>query len=172
MESRVKLLGHPVHPMLVVYPLGLLGTSLGFDIVHLVTQRALWAVIAYWLIAAGVVGGALAVPFGLVDWLSIPGRTRARAIGAWHGVGNLTVLGLFAADWVLRRGEPAGPGVLPIALSCLGVGLLIVTGWLGGELIDHLGVGVDNGAHLNAPTSLGSQDAPPRPRDGRRRVKV
>jgi len=164
MESRTKFLGHAIHPMLIVYPLGLLGTFLAFDALHLVTHREMWALIADWLIAAGVVGGVVAAPFGLVDRLAIPTGTRAKAVGAWHGAGNALALLIFAIDWwLLRHGDLTAPAAPPIVLSFLGVGLSAVTGWLGGELVDRLGVVVDNGAHLNTPSSLAAGSAPSRP---------
>jgi len=78
MESRVKLFGHPVHQMLVVFPLGLLATSVVFDIIHLASGAAYAATVAYALIASGIVGGLLAAPFGLIDWVAIPSGTRAK----------------------------------------------------------------------------------------------
>jgi uncharacterized membrane protein len=76
MESKAKVMGHPVHPILVPFPLGLLTTSVIFDVVHLLTGGARWAEIAFWMIAAGVIGGLLAAFFGLIDWLAIPSGTR------------------------------------------------------------------------------------------------
>jgi uncharacterized membrane protein len=96
----------------------------------------------------------LAAVFGLVDWLAIPKGTRAKRIGALHGIGNVIVTGLFAVSWLLRYDTPTAPGALAIVLSIAGVGLALVTGWLGGELVDRLGVGVDDDAHLDAPSSL------------------
>src|SRR5688500_18643392 len=99
MESRAKLFGHPVHQMLIVFPLGLLATALAFDALHLVGGNGYWSEIAYWMIAAGVITGLLAAPFGLVDWAAIPSGTRAKRIGALHGVGNVVVVGLYGASW-------------------------------------------------------------------------
>src|SRR5215213_5910341 len=125
MESKVKLLGHPIHPMLIVFPLGLLATSLVFDILYLITDNGTWSQVAFYDIAAGIVGGLLAAVFGLVDWLAIPGGTRAKAIGLWHGGGNVVVVGLFAVNWLLRRGDPREPGTLPIILSVVAVVLAL-----------------------------------------------
>jgi uncharacterized membrane protein len=63
-------------------------------------------------------------------------------------------VGLFAISWWLRRPSPGAPGMVPIVISAIGVILALITGWLGGELVDRLGVGVDDGAHLDAPSSL------------------
>jgi uncharacterized membrane protein len=154
MESRAKLLGHPIHQMLIVLPLGVLAMSLVFDLIALVFDRPNLHEAAHPMIAAGVVSGLLAAVFGLIDFLAIPKGTRAKRVGAMHGIGNVVVVVLFAASWLLRRDSPADPGTLPIVLSAAGAALAGFTGWLGGELVDRLSVGVDDGAHLDAPSSL------------------
>jgi len=159
MESRAKLLGHPIHQMLIVFPLGLLAMALVFDIIHLATNVGYWSEVAYWMIAAGLIGGLLAAPFGFIDWLAIPAGTRAKRIGAWHGGGNVVVVLLYAASWWFRRTNPQGPMMLAYVLSFGGGLIALVTGWLGGELVDRLAVGVDPGAHVDAPSSLKSRRA-------------
>ena len=159
MESRAKLLGHPIHPMLVVFPLGLLGMAVIFDVISLVMAQGYWSEVALWMIVAGVVTGLLAAPFGLVDWIAIPAGTRAKRIGALHGIGNVIVVLGFAASAWLRWVSPQEPSTIALMLSFGGFVLALVTGWLGGELVDRLGVGVDEGAHLNAPSSLTSDRA-------------
>jgi uncharacterized membrane protein len=162
MESKAKLFGHPLHQMLVVFPLGLLGASVVFDLLYLLGGYAGGASVAYALIAAGCVAGLLAAPWGLIDWLAIPKGTRAKAIGALHGSGNVIVLLLFAASWALRyeAGEPPPPTAAWIVSFC-GTALALVTAWLGGELVDRLGVGVSPHAHLNARSSLKGPAEPP-----------
>jgi uncharacterized membrane protein len=154
MESRVKLLGHPIHPMLIVFPLGLLAMAVIFDLLALGLSQGYWSEIAYWMIAAGVVTGLLAAPFGFIDWLAIPSGTRAKRIGAIHGLGNVLVVALFAASWLMRGAAPASPDSVALTLSFTAGGLALITGWLGGELVDRLAVGVDDGAHVDAPSSL------------------
>src|SRR5215208_6212326 len=123
MESRAKLAGHAIHPMLITLPLGLLGTAVVFDIIRAFTDDADFAVASFYMLAAGIIGGLLAALFGLIDWLAIPAGTRAKRVGLWHGAGNVVVLAL-------------------------------ATAWAGGELVERLGVGVDGGANLDAPSSL------------------
>lgn len=154
MESRAKLFGHPIHQMLIVFPLGLLATALLFDVVQLITGNGFWSELSYWMIAAGVISGLIAAPFGLVDWLAIPWNTRAKQIGALHGAGNVLVVALYGISWLMRTGNPAAPETPALAMAFLGGGLALITGWLGGELVNRLAVGVDEGAHLNAPSSL------------------
>ncbi|MHB8872991.1 MAG: DUF2231 domain-containing protein [Myxococcaceae bacterium] len=159
MEAKAKLAGHPIHPMLIVFPLGLLATSFIFDVIRVAGGTPMLAVASYYLIAAGVIGGLVAAVFGFVDWLGIPRGTRAKKVGALHGLGNVLVVVLFLVSWVLRYDNPGNPGTFALLLSLFGVGLAGVTAWLGGELVDRLGVGVDDGAHLDSPSSLSKRPA-------------
>jgi uncharacterized membrane protein len=154
MESKAKFAGHPVHPMLIVFPLGLLATAVIFDIVYLVSSNSRWTLVAYYMVGAGVIGGLAAAVFGWLDWFAIPSGTRAKRIGLLHGVGNVIVLALFILSWVLRRDNPEVPPTGAIVAGLVGFVLAAFTGWLGGELVDRLGVGVDEGAHLDSPSSL------------------
>jgi uncharacterized membrane protein len=154
MESKAKLFGHPIHQMLIVFPLGLLATSLFFDVIALASGHRGLLQASWYMIAAGVISGLIAAVFGLIDFLSIPGGTRAKRVGTLHGLGNVVVVLLFSASWFLRRGTPMDPPTLAIILSAAGFLLGGITGWLGGELVDRLGVGVDDGAHLDAPSSM------------------
>jgi uncharacterized membrane protein len=159
MDSHFKAAGHPVHPMLIVFPLGLLATASIFDGIKFVTGKSKWSEMAHYMIGAGVISGLIAAVPGTVDYLAIPDRTRAKRVGLLHGLGNVVVTGLFAGSWLLRRQHPRRPQRGAIALSVAGTALAVVTGWLGGELVDRLGVGVDRGAHLDAPSSLKTHSA-------------
>ncbi|MGH9943918.1 MAG: DUF2231 domain-containing protein [Pyrinomonadaceae bacterium] len=159
MESRAKLFGHALHPILIVFPLGLLATGVIFDVVYLVWGNPTMATVAHWMIVAGILGGFAAAPFGWIDWFAIPAGTRAKSVGLLHGLGNNVVLLLFIASWWLRRDAPETPETLAHILSFAGAGLALFTGWLGGELVERLGVGVDDGAHLDAPNSLSGRPA-------------
>lgn len=155
MESRAKFLGHAIHPVLIVFPLGLLSAGVIFDLIYLIWGNQQMAIVAYWMVAAGIIGGFAAAPFGWIDWFAIPSKTRAKSIGLLHGAGNVLVLILFIGSWWLRfKDVAANPGILGYTLSFAGFILAALTGWLGGELVDRLGVGIDDGAHLNAPSSL------------------
>lgn len=159
MESRAKFLGHGIHPILIVFPLGLLATGVVFDIIYLTLDKPNMAWVAYWMISAGIVGGLIAAPFGWIDWFAIPSGTRAKTIGLMHGLGNVTALLLFACSWWLRNDQPQHPETLASILSFLGAGMAALGGWLGGELVERLGVGVHEGANLNAPSSLSNASA-------------
>ncbi len=127
-----------VHRILIVFPLGLLATSFFFDVAWVLHGSDQLALVAWWLIFAGVVGGAAAALFGLIDFFGIPRGTRARKMGALHGGGMGVVAALYAASWLLRRDAPAAPESFAILLSGLGVLLTVITGWLGGELADEM----------------------------------
>ena len=153
MESKAKFLGHAIHPVLIVFPLGLLATGVIFDAVYLIWGNPSFPIVSYWMIFAGIIGGIISAPFGWVDWFVIPPATRAKSVGLLHGIGNIIVLLLFIGSWWLRHNNSDMLAVTYI-LSFAGAGLAGITGWLGGELVDRLSVGVDEGAHVNAPNSL------------------
>ena len=159
MEAKAKALGHPIHQMLIPFPFGLLATAVIFDLVYLVWGNPVMATVAYWMIIAGVIGGLVAAPFGLIDYLAIPQGTRAKSVGLLHGVGNFVVLLLFVGSWLMRRDAPTLPDTLALVLSFAGFALAGATGWLGGELVDRHAVGVDDGANLNSPHSLSGRPA-------------
>jgi uncharacterized membrane protein len=159
MQARARLFGHAIHQMLIPYPIALLTTAIVFDVLRLFTGTPLWSTIAYWLIAIGIIGGLAAALFGFIDWTGIPGGTRAKRVGAIHGIGNVIMVGLFATSLWLRRPDIANPSTLAVLVSLAGAGLSLVTAWLGGELVDRLGVGIDDGANLNAPSSLSGKPA-------------
>jgi uncharacterized membrane protein len=150
----MKILGHSAHQVLIVFPVGLLITAVLFDLAALATGEAQFWIVSYWLLAAGLIGGLAAAVFGVLDWSHVPGHTRANRIGLLHGLGNATVLVLFAASWWYRGTPEQVPSTAILNLSFVGAGLLLVTGWLGGELVARLSVGVDEEAHVNASNSV------------------
>lgn len=158
MESKAKLFGHPLHQQLVALPVGMLVLAVLCDIAGLVSGQALPHLLAYWAMAGGIIFATIAAVFGIIDLTAVPARTRAARIGWMHGVGNTVVLVLFMASWVLRRAsEQQQPTTIALMLSFVAAGVLLVTGWLGGELVSRLGVGVSDGAGLNASSSLDKQ---------------
>jgi len=160
MESRAKLAGHAVHPMLIVFPLGLLAMAVIFDVLYFTTHNASLATGSFLNISAGIITGLLAAVFGFWDWFHIPDGTRAKAIGVWHGVGNVVVVALFAVSWYLRSLDPQHlPSIAAFVVVLVAAVLALITGWLGGELVERLGVGIDEGANLDAPSSLSGRPA-------------
>jgi uncharacterized membrane protein len=155
MEAKAKLLGHPIHQMVIVLPLGLLIAAWIADLAFYLSGAAVLAEVAYWNTIGGILTGLFAAIFGFIDWLAVPLGTRAKRVGAWHAGFNVLVLLLFAGSLMLKH---ASAGHVPTASSFLcatiGLGLGGISGWLGGELVNRLGIGVSSNADVNAPSSL------------------
>ena len=154
MKTKAEFLGHPIHQMVIALPLGLLATAAIFDAISAATRNRKLARAGYYMQGAGLLSAFGAAVPGAMDWWDIPRCTRAKNIGLLHGIGNLAVTGLFGASWLLRRRKPSTVGGMGLALSTSGALLALVTGWLGGELVDQLGIGVHEGANVDAPSSL------------------
>ena len=138
--SGVRLGKHPIHPMLVVIPLGLWVTALVFDIVYAVTRNPSMRTAAFWNIGAGVIGALLAAIPGFVDWYGMTGR--AGRLATYHMLLNLGAVAAFAVNWFVRtRVGPDSPW--PLILSVVGVIGVGISGWLGGELVYVERVGVE-----------------------------
>jgi uncharacterized membrane protein len=168
--AQLETVRHSLYPILIVFPLGLLATAVAFDIVALVTGDSSWFNTAFLVMGAGILCGLLAALPGLADWVAISKNTRTKAIGLWHGGGNVVVLLLFAISWFIRRGRAEVPNTEALVLSFIAAALALITSWLGGELVDRLSVGVDNGAQLNAPSSLSGRPATAEPVQPMRRA--
>jgi uncharacterized membrane protein len=142
MHSPASFKGHPIHPMLIVFPIGLWVFSLVSDLIYQWELGGpVWSVVAYYTMAGGIVGALLAAVPGLIDLLAIR-DLKSRRIGIVHMVVNLIVVGLYAVNLYLRS-QPEHSANVAIALSVLGVGLLTLSGWLGGELVYVRGVAVE-----------------------------
>ncbi len=126
MESRAKIMGHPLHPILLPFPLGLLITSVVFDVLYLFIGNGKWAGISFWMIAAGVIGGLVAAVFGLIDWLAIPSGTRAKSA---CGTAPSTWSSSFVVTWLLRARRAERAGDLSRRSVVLGRGLASLGGW-------------------------------------------
>jgi uncharacterized membrane protein len=110
---------------------------------------------SFYLVGVGILGALAAAAPGLIDAVAIPPRTRAKWVARLHGAGNVLVVLLFLASWLLRWPDLEPPSRLALGLEGAGAALLLLTAWLGGELVEQLGVGVRQGANLDAPNSLG-----------------
>jgi uncharacterized membrane protein len=138
-ETRASIAKHPIHPMLVVIPLGLWVAALAFDIAATVTADAMWRTLAFWNIVAGIIGALVAAVPGFVDYLTLQGRIAR--IATWHMVLNLAAVALFAVNAFVHR-RVGIESWLPLALSIVGVVGVFVSGWLGGEMVyvERMGV--------------------------------
>lgn len=146
MKSRLQLAGHPLHPMLVQFPIALWSTALLFDLAYLWQRDSLWYWLAYYDMAAGYVGALAAAAAGTVDFfLSVPHEARVYRPAAIHGLLGGGVLLLYTINLVLRLGEAAAEGAalwVVVGLSLAGVALLVLGAWYGGELVYVHRVGV------------------------------
>ncbi|MGH7232166.1 MAG: DUF2231 domain-containing protein [Nitrospiraceae bacterium] len=142
MATPASVQKHPIHPMLVPFPIALWIFSLACDVIYMMGWGgAVWNDMAFYSMMGGVLGALLAAIPGYLDYrsLSEPGVKR---IGKWHMIINLSTVVLFAINLWLRMGSE--PGVmLPVGLSIIGVAMLGISGWLGGELVYVHGVAVE-----------------------------
>lgn len=152
-KSTASIMGHPIHPMLIPFPIAFLVGAFAADLAYWLTSDRFWAQAAAWLVGAGLVAGVAAALIGLIDFSTIS-RARVHRAGWIHALGNSTVLVLALINLLLRLGDPVG-AVLPwgLILSGLTAGLLVVTGWYGGELAykHMIGVTGHGGVNHDAP---------------------
>ena len=155
MQSRIQALGHPVHPMLVMFPVALFITGTIFDVIAAFTDNGTSSQVGFWTVTVGLIGAVLAALTGLADWTRIPRGTRARSVGLRHGLLNAVAVVLFLISWGLRVGaeEHRAPVALVI-VEIVAVAIAGASAWLGGELVGRLGIGVHDDANPNAPSSL------------------
>lgn len=133
--STVAIAGHPLHPLLVTFPIAFLTAPLATDIAYWLTGDIFWARVSVWLIGAGILTGLIAAVAGLMDFLKID-RVRQHSAGWIHMVGNVAAIGLSLINFGLRWGNQAG-AIVPtgLVLSLIVATALGVTGWYGAELI-------------------------------------
>jgi uncharacterized membrane protein/nitrite reductase/ring-hydroxylating ferredoxin subunit len=145
MRSSASFSGHPIHPMLIPFPIAFLVGALLFDVAGVVLGApALWAVGTY-LAAAGVVAALLAAVPGFVDYLRVvPPSSSGKRRATQHAAANVTATLLFAAAWLLRGGPVPEPGALVLGLEAAGAALLGMGGWMGGTLVFRNQIGVDH----------------------------
>lgn len=147
MRSKARLARHPMHPMLVMFPTALFPLLLLADVLHAWTGDALFWNAGFWLASLGVLSTIAAMVPGIVDMSAIPDGTKAHRTGLWHAlVGTATLLAYAAAAWVRwSAGPDTGSFGLAAGIDALGVLLVSVQGWLGGELVyrHHVGVLTD-----------------------------
>lgn len=143
--SRMSIVGHPIHPMLIHFPVAALIALIGADLAYMATDDFFWARAGVWLSGVGAAGGWISGFVGLIDLTTVP-RIR-RLITAWcHAILAVMLLSLASLNWLLRFGEPDAH-IWPWGLYVSGLtGLLIaVTSYLGGQLVYERAVGVDIG---------------------------
>lgn len=158
MRTPAQIGRHPVHPMLIVFPIGLLVFSLVCDLVHWAGGSATWAWAAWYTMGGGIIGGLLAAVPGFTDLLSLP-ESRAKRVAVLHMAINLIVILIFVLNFALRAGL-GDLSAVRLILSIIGVGGLIASGWLGGELVYIHGIAVHGPATASQrPEDLGRRAA-------------
>jgi uncharacterized membrane protein len=157
MASPASIGKHPIHPMIIPFPIALWAFSLVADIIYLWRGNPVWKDwIAFYTLLAGTVMAAVAAVPGIIDWLSLTEKTVVK-IANWHARLNVIALLVFAGSFYLRTANGSslmgGSYTLAIALSVLGVLLITISGWLGGEMVFKHGVAVDAGSNA-APSAV------------------
>ena len=142
MSTPASISKHPVHPMLVVFPIGLWVFSLICDLIyHAGEHNAFWKGVAFYTMAGGVIGALLAAIPGFIDYLSLRER-GVRRVATTHMVLNIIVVALFIFNLGIRYNAPPESEVFGVFLSIVGVVILAVSGWLGGSMVyvHHVGI--------------------------------
>jgi uncharacterized membrane protein len=147
MYSKVKVAGHPVHPMVVGLPVTLYATALVCFAAYALGATAFWFRVGVYANVAGVITALAAAVPGFIDWaLGIPSTSPAKATGLSHMACNVGALILFVSNALLQWGHrlDASPPVgLSVVLPLLGVLLTVAAGFLGWKLVQTHHVGVD-----------------------------
>src|ERR687884_1515854 len=147
MASPASIMRHPIHPMLIPFPIALWVFSLVADAIYWWRGNPVWrSWIAFYALLAGIIGAAVAAVFGIIDWLSIKDRATKK-VADWHARLNVIALLIFAASFYLRTTSGARvvsrSYYIAVALSVVGVILITISGYLGGELVFKHGVAVN-----------------------------
>jgi uncharacterized membrane protein len=140
--SSVAIFGHPIHPIIVIFPIAFLSGVAGTDLGYWLTRGEFWAQASIWLLGVGLLSGVAAAVIGMFDFIRIP-RARNRQAGWLHMVLNVAVLVLSIGNFALRLANPE-TSILPtgLILSWVVATLLLVSGWYGGELMFRHKVGI------------------------------
>jgi uncharacterized membrane protein len=154
MRTPASIGSHPIHPMLIPFPFALWTFSLVADLIYLWRGNPVWKDwIAFYTLAAGIIGAALAAVPGIVDYFSLKDPKVAK-IAAWHARLNVLALLIFAGSFYLRTDSGSqlvnGNFTIPVALSVVGVLLISISGWLGGEMVyvHHVAVEPEQGGRI------------------------
>lgn len=142
MSSPASIKDHPIHPMLIPLPIGLLVFSFISDVIYLMRWGGpLWNDIAFYTMLGGIVGALLAAIPGFIDYLSIT-DPKTKRTGTKHLIANLVVVALYVVNAMMRSTAPDS-GLSPFVLSCIGIVLLGYAGWKGGDMVYEHGMAVE-----------------------------
>jgi uncharacterized membrane protein len=142
MRTPASIAGHPIHPMLITFPIGLLVFSLICDLISLRSANLeTWTTVALYTMVGGFIGALAAAIPGIIDFLSLT-DSRIKKIALLHMSLNLVAVTLYAVNIWLRVNGAENRGT-PLLLSAVAVGILGISGWLGAEMVHRHGVGID-----------------------------
>ena len=165
MYTKATIAKHPIHPMLIAFPVALYTATVVALIVHAGTDDPFWYRAAFWVNLAGVVMAAIAAVPGLIDLLSVPAKSRARTTGLRHALFNVLALALFVISDILIGmhwyGNAVGlPDAAPLVLSIVGLGSTLVAGALGWTMVQthHVGVKPTERHGLRLPEDVDDLD--------------
>ena len=141
-QSTASIAGHPIHPMLIPFPIAFFVATFFCDLAYWQTSNSAWATAGIWLLGAGLIMAALAAVAGLTDVLGEP-RIRALNDVWWHAGGNILDVLIELYNFYARYSEGT-PAILPMGLilSLVVVCTLLFTGWKGWEMVYRHRVGV------------------------------
>jgi uncharacterized membrane protein/nitrite reductase/ring-hydroxylating ferredoxin subunit len=143
MKSRASIKGHPIHPVLIAFPVAFFTGTIVFDILSLIFVDVVFWVTAYYMQLAGIIGGVIAAIPGIIDYFyTVPPQSSGKKRAAKHGLINSSALILFTIAILLKK----DPGILPpvvMVLEVIAIVLLSIGGWLGGTLVYRNQIGVD-----------------------------
>ena len=141
LPSTAAIAGHPLHPMMIPYPVAFLTGALATDLAARRGDDPFWGRASRWLLGAGVVSGLAAGAVGAIDYFTIR-RAREKAVGKIHAYGNVAAIGLASINWSLRGTDDERPTNVQLALTGATFALVGLTGWAGAELSYRHMVGV------------------------------
>jgi nitrite reductase/ring-hydroxylating ferredoxin subunit/uncharacterized membrane protein len=143
MKSRAHIKSHPLHPILIPFPIAFFTGTVVCHAAALLLDKNEWLDIATWLNAAGIIGAIAAAIPGVIDYVhTVPPQSSAKKRATQHGLLNSTMLVLFIMAFFYRRQEAPHHGLL-LGGELFGLGLMLVAGWLGGTLVHRNQIGVD-----------------------------
>ncbi len=167
MQGKATVAGHPIHPMLVTFPIGCFVAAVVCDIISIWAGPVFWAAMSTWLLLFGIVGALLAAFFGFVDYLTAPMSVSAKSQAAWHMTLNVAVIIVFGVACAIRFLDHTS--VAGYWLTGLGIVVLGIAGFLGGSVAHKHLVGSSEGDfdvereaadETDAPTTRGTINTP------------